>query len=609
MANLDERALELPTSAGVYLFKNRRGAVLYVGKAINLRARVRQYLSGSDERQMVPFLVSRAHAVDVVVTTTEKEALLLENHLIKAHRPKYNVKLRDDSNFLHLRIDLGASWPRYTSTRRIGSDKVRYFGPFHSASKARATLAFLQRAYPLRTCSDQVLRSRSRPCLLHQMGRCLAPCVDLVDAESYAEIARQSMLMLEGRQREAIELLKDRMHGHAERLEFEKAARVRDLIVSIESTIERQSVVDTKRGDRDIWGLHREGRQGAVAVLPVREGLMGQPTARVLPALVGDDAEVLSSLINSWYAPGSLIPDEVLVPVLPLDAVALEEVLTERRGKRVALRMPRRGSKVGLLKLAAKNARVQYLADTDASQRHGQAMTDLAEALELPEPPRRMECFDNSNLQGSSPVAAMAVFIDGKPARAEYRRYRIKTVVGSDDYASMREVLDRRLRRGMKEASLPDLIVVDGGRGQLGVAMAVLEDLGLHELPVCGIAKPRTEHRRGDRAATDKVVLPHRKEPLRLSSTHPGLRILQHLRDETHRAAVRYHRKVRSASNLASALEGISGVGPKRRQALLRSLGSVEAVALADVETIAAVPGVGLAVARAIREAFDRGAV
>ncbi len=609
MPSLRERAADLPTSSGVYLFKNARGKVLYVGKAVNLRARVRQYLSGADERTMVPFLVSRAKDVDVVVTETEKEALLLENHLIKKHRPKYNVKLRDDSNFLHLRIDLSQEWPRYTLTRSVRADRARYFGPYHSASKARQTLAFVSRAYPLRTCTDQVLRSRSRPCLLAQMGRCVAPCVGAVAPEDYAEIARQSTLMLGGRQREAITHLRERMHDHAERLEFEKAARVRDLIVSIEATLERQSVVDTRLGERDVWGLYREGRQGAIAVLPVREGLMGQPLARMLPALVGEDAEILSSLINAWYAPGVPIPDEVLLPVLPTDTAALAEVLSERRGKRVFLRVPQRGPKVRLVDLATENARVRYLAETDEAQRHARAMGELAEALELPEPPRRMECFDNSNLQGTSPVAAMAVFIDGRPARAEYRRYRIKTVVGSDDYASMREVLERRLRRGLDEGLLPDLLVVDGGKGQLGIASAVLEDLGLHTLPVCGIVKPRTEHRRGERSATDKVVLPHRKDPLKLPASHPGLRILQHLRDETHRAAVRYHRKVRSASNLASALEGIPGVGPKRRKALLRELGSVEAVALADVETIAAVPGVGLGVARAIKDAFDRGSI
>ncbi|MFT4624819.1 MAG: excinuclease ABC subunit C [Myxococcota bacterium] len=609
MSLLHDRAAELPTTSGVYLFKNKRGKVLYVGKAGNLRGRVRQYLTGSDERTMVPFLVSRAHDVEVVVTVTEKEALLLENHLIKEHRPKYNVKLRDDSNFLHLRIDLAERWPRYTLTRYIRNDKAKYFGPYHSASKARQTLAFVGRAFPLRTCTDSVLRSRTRPCLLFQMGRCAAPCVDAVEEAEYGAIARQSTLLLQGRQREALTHLRERMLAHAAALEFERAARLRDLIISIEATLERQNVVDTKLGDRDVWGLFRQGSTGAVAVVPVREGRMGQPTAKVLPAMVGDDAEVLSSLLNSWYAEGSEIPDEVLVPARPADADALEEVMSDRRGRRVTLHVPQRGSKARLVELAEENARVRYLAETDEEARHVRAMRDLADALELAEPPRRMECFDNSNLQGTDPVAAMAVFIDGKPARAEYRRYRVKTVEGADDYASMREILDRRLRRGIDEGNLPDLIVVDGGKGQLKVAMAVLEDLGLHALPVCGISKPRTERKKGDRAATDKIVLPHRKDPLRLSVSHPGLRVLQHLRDETHRSAIRYHRKVRNASNLASALEGIRGVGPRRRVSLLRALGSVEAVAMADVETIAAVPGVGMTVARAIKAAFDRGAL
>ncbi len=599
MADLSDRVAELPTTAGVYLFKDRRGKVIYVGKAVNLRARVRQYLSGTDERMMVPFLVRAAADVEVVVTDTEKEALLLENTLIKKHRPRFNVKLRDDSNFLHLRIDPRKPWPRYDLVRRIQSDGARYFGPYHSASKARHTLAFLQRVFPLRTCTDAVLGSRRRPCLLHQMGRCSAPCVDLVEERDYAELVEGSMALLEGRARPVVDHLKRRMAAAAEALEFEKAARLRDLMYSVESSIERQKVVDTDLGDRDVWGVFREGRQGAVAVVPVREGVMTEPRASLFE--VGDDDdELLSSLLNTAYAGDSIIPAEILVPVLPVDHEVLEEVLSERRGKKVRVRMPQRGDKVRLVALAVENARVRYLRETDAEERHAKAMEELAEALELPAPPERIECFDNSNLQGTNPVAAMAVFLDGRPARAEYRRYRVKTVVGSDDYATMREILDRRFRRGLNEGVLPDLLVVDGGKGQLAVAVAVLQDLGLHEQPVVGIAKPRTEQRKGDRHATDKIFLPHRKDPLRLGRGHPALRILQHIRDEVHDAAVRYHRQVRSKEAVTSVLEEIPGVGPARRTALLAHLGSAEAVLDATTEQLAAVPGIGPALAEQI---------
>lgn len=604
MADLSARAAELPTTSGVYLFRDGRGRVLYVGKAVNLRARVRQYLQGHDDRMMVPFLVHHAQDVECVVTTTEKEALLLENTLIKKHRPRYNAKLRDDSNFLHLRLDLRKDWPMYELVRRIRDDGARYFGPYASASRARQTLAFLQRAFPLRTCSDQVLRSRRRPCLLHQMGRCVAPCVDAVDRDTYRELAESSTSLLDGKRLPAIRHLEGRMRAAADELAFEEAARLRDLVFSIRRSVERQAVIDTKLADRDVWGLHREGSRGAVAIVPVREGVMGEPRGEVLPVLPDEDAELLSTLLNTTYVPGVLVPPEIVVPVLPTGAEALAEVLSERRGRKVALHVPVRGAKVKLLKLAVDNARVRYLKDTDEEARHERAMEDLARALELPEPPRRIECFDNSNLQGTDPVAAMAVFVDGRPARREYRRYRIKTVVGADDYATMREIVERRMKRAQKEDLWPDLLVVDGGKGQLGVALAVLEDLGLHHQAVCGIAKARTERRRGDRDATDKIVLPHRKDPLRLGKGHPALRILQHIRDEAHGHAIRYHRQRRRRGTLLSVLEGIDGVGPSRRKALLRGLGSAEAVASASVDELCAVPGIGPALAKVIHDAL-----
>jgi excinuclease ABC subunit C len=603
---LATRAATLPTQAGVYLFVDRRGKVLYVGKAVNLRARVKQYLQGHDERQMVPFLVSRAVDVQVVVVDTEKEALLLENTLIKKHRPPFNAKLRDDSNFLHLRVDRTKAWPTFDLVRRIKADGARYFGPYHSASKARATLAFVHRAFPARTCTDAVLQSRKRPCLLHQMGRCLAPCVGLVDAAAYDEVVDDAIAFLEGKGGLAVRSLERRMRDHAERLEFEQAARLRDLVTSIRQSVERQKMVDADLQDRDVWGLWREGRQGAFVVMPVREGMMGEPRAGSFEAGEPDD-ELLSSLLNTVYD-GALVPRQVLLPAAPANQAALAEVLAERRGGKVELLVPKIGDKARLVELAGENAKVRYHAKTDAEARHRNAMEALAEALELPAPPHRMECYDNSNLQGDAPVAARSVFLDGRPARAEYRRYRIKTVVGADDYASMRELVTRRFRRVLDGTEpAPDLLVVDGGKGQVAVAVAALQDLGFHDQPVVGIAKPRTEHGRGDRDATDKLVLPHRKDPLRLPRNHPGLRLVQHLRDEVHNHALKYHRKVRSEERLTSVLDELPGIGPARRTALLRALGSVEAVADADVDTLAAVPGIGPAVAAAIRAAFDGG--
>ena len=601
---LTERVASTPTSSGVYLFRDARGKVIYVGKAASLRTRLRQYLRGDDTRFFVPFLVRDASDVDVVVTHTEKEALLLENELIKQHRPRYNVKLVDDKNFLHLRINRRSKWPRFTLTRQIGEDKAIYFGPFHSASKARDTLAMVQRTFPLRTCTDHVLKTRSRPCLLHQMGRCVAPCVDLVSKEAYNELIDESVLMLNGQTRPLIEKLNSRMNRYAEELNFEEAARIRDVIRSVQQTLERQTVVDVKLGDRDIWGIHREDSRGAIAIVPLREGVMGEPRVTVVEQFAGATEEALSTLVNTAYPPNTYIPPEICLPELPPDATALEDVLSERRGKRVRLVHPQRGTKLRLIELAVENARLRLHRAVDDAVRLEQALERLGELLKLNGPPHRIECFDNSNLQGTNPVAAMAVFIDGKPERSEYRRYRVKTVVGADDYATMSEILERRMRRAAEEGEFPDLLVVDGGKGQLGVACAVLKDLGLEDVPVVGIAKPRTERARGDRAAADKIYLPSIKDPLRLRSGDPSLRILQHIRDEVHDTAINYHRKVRRKNTLSSVLEAIPGIGPGRRKALLRHLGSAEAVLHADRETLATVPGIGDAVADAIYTAL-----
>ena len=601
---LREMAAQLPQSAGVYLFKNPRGKVLYVGKAVDLRARVRQYLSGTDERQMVPFLVHHASSVEVIVTTTEKEALLLENTLIKKHRPRFNVKLRDDSNYLHLRLDLSESWPRYRVVRRIKQDGARYFGPFASAAKARQTLTFTQRAYPLRTCSDQVLKTRRRPCLLHQMGRCVAPCVDLVEPDAYRSLAEASTHLLEGRTTLAMKDIKARMFKASAAEDFETAARWRDLMRSILETTERQQVVDPRLSDRDVWGLHRQGFHVAVAVLPIREGVMSEPIVQLAEGVIQTDAEFLSSAINLAYASGAPIPAEVLVPVMPPDAESLEDVLSERRGRRVRMVQPQRGEKVRLLGLARRNAKVRFEQAHDADARRMAALEELAQLLKLPGPPHRMECFDNSHLGGTHPVAAMAVFIDGRPDRAEYRNYKIKEAMGGDDYAGMREILTRRLRRCLESSTFPDLLVIDGGRGQVGVACAVLEDLGLDELPVIGLSKPRTERSRGDRSASDKIVLPHVRDPIRLPKTSGALRMLQYLRDETHSHAVTFQRKRRRGQTLKSVLEAIPGVGATRRSALLKHLGSASGVAKASVSTLMEVPGIGRETAEQIRQAF-----
>ncbi len=607
---LSEKVARLPTSPGVYLFLSGRGKVLYVGKALSLRARVKQYFAGHDSRAMVPALVREIRDVQVVLTATEKEALILENTLIKKHQPRYNAKLRDDKNFLHLRLDFRVPWPRLELRRSIRSDGARWFGPYHSAARARQTLDAVQRHFPLRRCSDRTLGSRTRPCLLHQMKRCTAPCVDAVEREAYMEVAEEAALFLAGRSKELTARLGQRMMAMAEQERFEEAARLRDLIRAVEATVERQRVVDKSLADRDVWGLFREGDRAVAAVLPVRGGFLQDPLVRWVDGTLHEDARLLSTLINQHYDPAEgenpreRIPPELLVPVEPEDRTALEELLGDRRGTRVRLHRPQRGDKLRLVELAARNARERFIGGTSDEDRRQRALEALAEVCRLPATPRRIECFDNSNLQGTDPVSSMVVFVDGRPHKPSYRRYKVKTVVGSDDFGTMREILGRRYRRAIAEDDLPDLVVVDGGRGQLSSAQAILAELGLHDLPVIGIAKPRGEKRKGKRDALDRIVLPAIKDPVRLRATNPALRLLQRLRDESHDYAVRYHRQVRSRRALTSALEELPGVGPARRTALLKALGSAKAVVQASPEELAAVPGIGPQLAASIHAAL-----
>jgi len=603
-------AADLPRGPGVYLFKNARGRVLYVGKAKDLRARVSQYLSGHDDRPMVPFLMAAATAVDVTEVRTEKEAYILEDTLIKKHRPRYNVTLRDDSGFLHLRIDPKSPWPRYRVTREVDS-KASHYGPYASAHRARLTLEFLSRRFPLRTCTDEELKRRKRPCLLHQMHRCLAPCVDLFSEETYGSVVSESMLFLEGKNKELLGRLHERMLTHAESEAFEDAARVRDLIKAVEASLEGQITVDSRGGDRDAWAIVRDGERAMVVMLPFRGGRMQEARANPVESALGSDEEVLSAMLMAWYNTAMRIPAEVLVSHQLDDAGILAEIFGERRGRKVSVRAPQRGDKLRAVELATKNATSAMRRALLRDARTDKALERLQEVARLPRLPRHIECFDNSNIQGTDPVASQVVFIDGVPERRRYRRYKVRSVQGPDDYATMAEILERRVRRARKadakpEDALPDLIVVDGGKGQVSVVLAVLSDLGCHDLPIIGLAKPRVEHARGERHAVDKVVVPGIKDPQRLRSNDPALLLLQALRDESHRTAVNYHRRVRRKARLGSELDGINGVGPSRRRALLTRFGSVSGVRGATIEELSAVSGIGTSLAREIIAALSR---
>jgi excinuclease ABC subunit C len=610
---LSERALALPTEPGVYLFKNERGAILYIGKAQNLRARVRSYLSGGDGRYQVPQLVERARDVDVVVTRSVKDALLLENELIKRHKPPFNVRLRDDKQYLALRLDPKSDWPRLTQVRRFRDDGALYFGPYTSSIAMRDATSNLRRIFPLRSCSDSVFRDyrrRGRPCIEYQMKRCLGPCCDLVGADDYAELVNGTILFLKGRSDELVRELTQRMNeaGDAER--FEEAALLRDQITQVERTVERQQIIGERPVDRDVFGLARDGGEACVQVLHVREGrVVGAQDYAFSDVRLGD-SDVISSFLGQYYGPPHerQIPNEVLTPDEIADDGGLQSLLADAAGRKVAVRAPQRGAMVELVRMANRNAELALERRLEAKGSVDATLAELQERLSLAALPRRIEGYDVSTLHGTLTVACRVVFENGRPQKQDYRRYRIRQAAQDDDYAALREVFRRRLARSDSEP-LPDLILVDGGKGQLGVLTAALADAGL-EVDAVGISKerdadsPSARVRRGGGLKAERLFRPGRKDAVLLPPSSRALLHLQRVRDESHRFAIEYQRSLRSRRNFTSILEELPGIGPVKRRALLRDLGSLRAVQQASFERLCEVPGVSERDAAAIRGLF-----
>jgi excinuclease ABC subunit C len=610
---LPERAEELPTGPGVYLFKSRTGRVLYVGKAQNLRSRVRSYFSGGDGRIRVPHLLERAADVDAVLTPNVKAALLLENELIKQHKPPFNVKLRDDKQYLALRLDPRAEWPRLTQVRRFERDGAWYFGPFTSSVSMHASVSRLRRIFPLRSCSDAVFRDyqrRGRPCIEFEMKRCLAPCCGRVEREVYAGLVEGTALFLRGRSDELLDDLRSRMAEAGEAERFEEAARLRDQIGAVERTMERQQIVAERPVDRDVLGLARRGGEIEVQLLHVRAGRVVGSRSYGFSDVRLDDGEVISSFLGQYYAdePDRQIPAEVLTPVPVQDDGAVEALVQERAGRRVALRQPRRGALAELVGMATANAELSLVRRLDARESVDAALGELREKLGLGDPPRRIEGYDISTLHGTLSVASRVVFEDGQPVKADYRRYKIREAPPDDDYACLREAVGRRLARADTEP-LPDLLMVDGGKGQLAVVMAALTDAGL-ECSVISLAKERDDEspsprvRRGGGLKAERVFLPGRKDPVLLPPSSRGLLLLQRVRDESHRFAIEFQRRLRQKANMISVLEEIPGIGPGKRRALLRQLGSLRGVRAASEAELAAVPGISARDAATIHRFF-----
>ena len=580
---------DLPDAPGVYLYRDRAGRVIYVGKARSLKSRVRSYFQESSAGQApkTDALLDEIHDLEYIVTRTEVEALILENNLIKKDRPRFNIRLRDDKNFPYLKMTTNERYPRVVLVRRARLDGNAYFGPYVPASTARRSIQMVARQFKVATCYlEDMDGTRPRPCLLYQLNQCLGPCASLVEDQEYGQAVNDARLFLEGRNKDLVKSLKDKMQKAAEDERFEAAAHYRDLVKGLESSSDRQRISSVGLEEEDYVAFHREGDIASVQVFQMRDGQVQARREFSFEGIREEDAEFLASCLTRYYESVDFIPETICVPMAPASRDVLEEWLSERKGSKVAVLVPQRGPRRRLLETAAKNARISFEAMFRAPHTHGvEILEGLQEALGLDEPPHRIECFDISHIQGTDQVASLVVWEAGRPKRTDFRRFRIKTLEGSDDFAAMAEVVGRRYTRLLKEGKpLPDLVLIDGGKGQLSSAVAVLDRLGVGHVQVAAIAKREEE-----------VFLDGRKESVRIPHDSPILHLIQRIRDEAHRFAVTYHRKVRSKRTLTSELQEIEGVGPRRARLLLRRFGSVQGVREAPLEALAKEVGRDLA--------------
>jgi len=595
----------LPTKTGVYLMKDSRGKVIYVGKAVNLRSRALSYFRDSgDDRPLVGLLRREVRKVDFVLTETEKEALILENNLIKQFKPRYNINLKDDKNFVCLKFDLSKPFPRLEIVRRFERDDALYFGPYSSAKSARMTFRQINSFFPLRKCPDTVFRRRLRPCLNHQIGQCLAPCCGYVEQDAYRELVNEATMFLRGKNKELIGRLKAGMSKAASEMDFEKAAKLRDRIAAIETTIEGQKITEARFIDRDVFGYAQAGGHVQIDVMFVRNGRLEDFASYGFrrPEIPPD--EVFSSFLSQFYGSNRFVPDELLLPREIDDMEVLAEWLSEIRGKKVAVRQPKRGQGLRLVEMAMNNAELSLKAGIASAGPEVLAET-LRIELRLSGAPRTVECFDISNIGGDYATGACVRFKDGLPEKAGYRHYRVKTVSGIDDYSMLREVLTRRFTRGKEDRDLPDLATIDGGKGHLGVAESVLRELQLDEPELLAIAKGRDAKGAGRRGTGERFFRPGMATAIVLEPGGRASKFLRRVRDEAHRFAISYHRKLRSEAYKHGELDGVRGLGPARKKALFSRFGSVEAMRQATVEELGSVKGISRTLAAAVRARLD----
>ncbi len=609
-----------PTKPGVYIMRSKTGEALYVGKAASLRSRVSSYFTPSaNHPRKIATMVRKIADFEYIVTESEQEALILECNLIKQHQPPYNARLKDDKSYPFIKIDVSEDFPQVYITRHVRRDGSRYFGPFASAGSVRRTLNLLKKLFPYRSCTKTITGNDARPCLDYHIHRCVGPCIGAVDRSEYADVIEQVILFLEGKTNKVVRGIKKRMLAAAEELEFEKAAVLRDQLTAIEKVHEGQKVLHLTSENVDVIAAAPGSREAWVEVFFIRQGkLIGRDNFLMHGTQDDEPQKILTAFVKQFYDATPYVPPRILVQH-PLDDVdAIEAWLRSKRTSKVRVYQPQRGEKRRLVAMVAENAeqgyeqlRIKQMSDSAAMHA---AMSELQEALSLPHPPKRIECYDISNIQGTNAVGSMVVFEDAKPKKAHYRRFEIKSVQGVDDYSMMREMLTRRFnrigRRNGKSATqpseqaandanrksawgiIPDLVLIDGGKGHLGAALQVFLELGINDtIPLASLAKENEE-----------LFVPQMNEPIVLPRNSQGMYLVQRARDEAHRFAITYHRQRRSKKSVQSALDLVPGIGPKRRKMLIRRFGSVRAISGASVEEVAAVPGMTMTLARKVKD-------
>jgi len=601
-AALLQKLARAPVDPGVYLMKDPEGAVIYVGKARSLKKRLAAYFNrGAQPDLKTGVLVSKIASFDTIVTRTEQEALILESNLIKRHRPRYNVILKDDKRYPALRLNVEHPYPTLSIVRKIRKDEALYFGPFASAGAVRQTLKIVNKTFKLRKCTDREFKTRTRPCLNCQMQGCLAPCCRDIDRTTYDEMVNEVILFLKGRAPDLVRKVRNDMVAAAQAEEFERAAQLRDKMFALEKTIERQIAVTTDLKDRDVIVAARGEDVSLVTLLIVRGGFLQGSRHFVFADSIATDVELIRAFIGQYYEDALHVPGELLVAEMPDDSDLLAEWLHSRHGRRVRILRPLRGEKARLIELARQNADKELQERLAASASQRSLLEGLQRRLRLRRLPRRIECFDNSNIGGTAAVAGMVVFEDAKAAREDYRKFRIRAAGQPNDYAHMAEVLARRLRADGRESPLPDLLMVDGGKGQLNIALEVIRDLGLEDaFDVVGIAKK--DETRGETA--DKVFQPGRANPVNWGREGRLLLFLQSIRDEAHRFAITYHRRERNRNALESALDAVPGVGRQRKAMLLKHFGGIQNIRAATPQELASLPGMTIKTAEALLQAL-----